>query len=232
LIAFQITPHLRPSLLGGAALLPTTVVGEKFPKTLIDPAGVPRVLVVPPKRIASTALAGDEILADLVGAERVSGITYLADDPRQSSVVGFFPASIPRIGVGIEAVLSLEPDLVLVASYTSAETVGLLVAAGIPVLRLGDFGSFDEVASNLRLAASALGNEARAEQILADQDRRIETVRERVAGFAPPRVLVWEPTGYTKGRGTLMDEIIEVAGGFNVAPRKSHPSWRSAWSQT
>jgi iron complex transport system substrate-binding protein len=207
---------LHPALLGGSELLPTRIEGEGFPKQLIDPLGVSRPMERPPTRVVSTVLAADELLSALVDPARVAGVTYLADDATQSLAAGAFPASVARVGVEVEPLLALEPDLVFVATYTRAETVRLLLSVGVPVLRLGGVRSFDEVTENLRVTAAALGEEARAEAIRVEMVQRIQEVERRVAGRERPRVLVWERSGYTKGSETLMDEIIQRAGGVNV----------------
>jgi len=207
---------LRSALIAGGGLLPTRVEGATFPKQLVDPMGVSHRIDAPPRRIVSTMLAADEMLSALVDPGRVVGVTYLVDDPRQSNAVGFFPAETVRIGTQIEPLLALEPDLVFVASFTRAETVSLLLSTGVPVVRLGGFRSFSDVEANLRLAAAATGREERAERLLREMGDRIEAVEARVAGHPRPRVLAWGTSGYTKGRDTLMDEIIERAGGINV----------------
>ncbi len=216
LSAVAFLEDLRPAMLGARALSTTRIEGESFPKTLIDPVGYRHVLERPPQRIVSTVLAADEFLAELVDPARVTGVTYLVDDKHMSGAYGVFPASIRRVGVGVEEVLSLEPDLVIVAPYTRAATVRLLVGAGVPVLRLGTLGSFAEVEANLGLVASALGEEQRAHKSIDSIHRRVTAVEEKVAGLERPRVLVWGRSGFAKGVDTLMDEVIESAGGTNV----------------
>jgi iron complex transport system substrate-binding protein len=216
LLALVFQVELRPAMLGAEALRTTQVEGEGFPKRFIDPAGIVHELKEPPQRIVSTALAGDEFLASLVDPHRVVGVTYLVDDPQMSEAHGLYPASIRRVGVDVEEVLSLEPDLVIVATYTRASTVRLLVGAGVPVLRLGPLGSFAEVEENLRLVSSVVGEEARAEQRIESLRLRIAEVEAMVQGRPRPRVLVWGRSGFAKGINTLMDEVIESAGGANV----------------
>ncbi|MBW2273986.1 MAG: ABC transporter substrate-binding protein [Deltaproteobacteria bacterium] len=207
---------LRPALISGRALQPTRVEGLSFPKQLIDPSGASHSIESAPRRIVSTTLAADETLGALIDPARVVGVTYLADDARQSSVADLFPDDIARVGVEIESLLALEPDLVFVASFTRVETVRLLLATGIPVVRFAELGSFDGVAQNLRLAGAVLGEEDRAEVLIQEMFTRIAAVERRVAGRTRPRVLAWGDSGYSKARGTLMDEIIERAGGYNV----------------
>ncbi len=47
--------------------------------------------------------------------------------------------------------------------------------------------------------------------------QRIDAVAHRVKGRTRPRVLYYAPAGYTMGTETLIDEMIQGAGGVNVA---------------
>ncbi len=207
----------RVTLLGGRPWQETRVEGRAFPKHLIDPAGMVQILPAPPRRIASAILSGDHILTALVAPDRLAAVTYLVDNPSLSNIAGVVPASVPRIHAEIETILALQPDLVLVAGYTRATTVRLLVAARIPVVRLHGYGSFQGVMRNIRTIGAAVGAETRAERITGAMQRRITAVEQRVRGLPRPRVLQYAAGGYTAGAGTLIDEMIERAGGANVA---------------
>lgn len=160
----------RLALLGARPLLATLAVGDSFPKQLIDPAGTVQAMPAPPRRIVSAILAGDEILTALVAPDRLAGVTYLVDHLGMSNITGLVPPSIPRIHAEIETILALQPDLVVVAGYTRAETVRLLVAAGIPVVRFQWYRSFQDVMTNIRTLAAVVGAERRAAQMLDDKD--------------------------------------------------------------
>ena len=211
----------RAALLGYGLLQPTRIEGGRFPKRLFDPAGGTQTLAAPPQRIASAILSGDHMLAALVPTNRLAGVTYLVDEPTISNIVGVVPPAVPRITAEIETLLTLQPDLVVVAGYTRAETVRLLVAANIPVVRFHLYGSFQGVIDNLRTLGAAVGAEPRADRLIDDMRRRIDAVTQRVRGRQRPRVLYHAPAGYTMGAETLIDEMIQLAGGFNVV-REAH----------
>jgi iron complex transport system substrate-binding protein len=207
----------RVALLGYGPLRATRIEGDHFPKRLIDPAGTVQTIPAPPQRIASAILSGDHMLTALVSPDRLAGVTYLVDDPTISNIIGVVPPSVPRITAEIETLLALQPDLVLVAGYTRAETVRLLVAANIPVVRFHRYASFQEVMDNLRTLGAAVGAVPQAERLIDDMRHRIDAVMQRVGTSQRPRVLYHAPAGYTMGAETLIDEMIQLAGGFNVA---------------
>ncbi len=188
-----------------------------FPRTLHGPAGEVWVLPRPPRRIVSTYLAADEILAALVPAERVVGLSFFADDPAISNVAGFFPRDVPRLRTNVETVLSLSPDLVCVAGFSDADALRLIIAAGIPVLRWSRFDRFADLLANVRVMGAAVGAEARAASICGAVEETLADLSRRLAGRRPVRALYLELPGFTAGRGTLIDEMLSRVAAVNVA---------------
>ena len=207
----------RVALLGDGLLQATQVEGEAFPKRLIDPLGVAQTLEAPPQRIVSTILAGDQILTALVEVHRLAGVTAFVDNPGISNIVGVVPPSVPRLYTNTETILALQPDLVLMAGFTRAETVKLLVAAGIPVVRFQTYDAFSDIVDNIRLLGSVLGAEEQATQLIAHMRHRVAAVEQRVVNQPRPRVYYYGSGGYTMGAETMIDDMITRAGGLNVA---------------
>ncbi|MBN3562138.1 ABC transporter substrate-binding protein [Aliamphritea spongicola] len=207
---------IRAGLFSNNALTATQIEGDTFPKTLTDAIGARYTLEQPPRRIVSMTIGTDEILARLVPPDRVVGITGLADYPSLSNVTGHYPPATKRLQGNIEEILSLEPDLVFIASYTQAETVRQLLGAGIPVVRLTDFSSFKDLATNIRLVAAATGSSPKAEQQLTELQQLLNRIKNTYRNAPQPRVLYYNLDGTTTGPGTTIDEIIRLADGFNV----------------
>lgn len=207
----------RVALLGDGLLQATRVDGETFPKQLIDPLGMSQPLHAPPQRIVSTILAGDQTLTALVEPHRLAGVTAFVDNPGISNIVGMVPPSVPRLYTDTETILALQPDLVLVAGYTRAETVKLLVAAGIPVVRFHTYDSFSDIIDNIQLLGAVVGAEEQASKLGNQMRQRIAAVEQRVKGQPRSRVYYYGSGGYTMGAGTMIDDMITRAGGLNVA---------------
>ncbi len=208
------------------ALLPGIKLGDskvtyindehKFPRQIIDPIGRVIKLAEPPQAIISGILAGDEMLTRLVDHDRIRSVTYLADDPGVSNVSGDYSSSIIRNHGAIEEFIAAEPDLAIVAAYSNATSVEMLLATGIPIIRFPNSYTYENIRSNVRTLAKALGAEQRGEQWLMEMDRSIALIQRQVAGQPKPRVLYYSLSGSTSGPGSLMDETINLAGGSNV----------------
>lgn len=196
----------------------TRVLGETFPRTVVEDGGYRTRIVRPPRRIVSTALLADEMILDLVGPDRMRAVTPFAHDPTLSNVTAA-AARVPPLGLpDVERVIALEPDLVVTARFTAPEFVALLREAGVPVLRVDQYQTLAEIRESLLLLGRVLGAEREAERLAAEMDARLARVRAiAAAARARPRVLYYTLSGYTIGGGTVFDEILAAAGGVNGA---------------
>ncbi len=160
----------------------------------------------------------DEILACIADPGRIVAVTPFADDPAIELTAGRAPPGAARVrGVDPEMLIALEPDLVFVSNFTLESGVEILSAASIPVVRLRDTRSYDDVASNVLLVADALGYVGRGQALVAEMRAKLGALRAKTAALPAPRVLYYSAVDYTAGTGTLVDEKIRLAGGRNVA---------------
>jgi iron complex transport system substrate-binding protein len=197
------------------ALLPTRVRAGAYPRTLEDPLGRPFQLAAPARRIVSTVLAADEILLELVPPERLAGLTYFIDEPKVSASAGRAPRGL-RVYGSAEQMLALEPDLVIVASYTQVSEVSPLLSAGVPSVRLQHFGRLSDIEANVELLGRATGADDAAARLVASMRSRVQRVQKLPRISPPPRVLLLDGL-FTYGKNTLFDECVRLAGGINVA---------------
>lgn len=88
---------------------------------------------------------------------------------------------------------------------------------GFRVITIEGFESIGWIEQLVRTLGQAVGAPARAERLMAEMRDRLRKVEERVAARPRPRVLTYAPSGHTDGRRTILDDVIRVAGGENVA---------------
>jgi iron complex transport system substrate-binding protein len=208
---------VHAALVGARDFADSGIDPGPFPKRLVGPDGGVQIVPRAPRRIVSTYLGADELLASLVSPDRVVAVSAYADDPATSNCTGVYPPGVPRLRTDPERILSLEPDLVCVAGYTEPEALRLTVGSGLPVLRWSRFDSFAEIVAKMRLYGAATGEEARAAVLAAEIESLLGQLATRLAGVRPVRVLYYDPPSYTFGRGSLVGEILTRAGGANVA---------------
>lgn len=166
-----------------------------------------------PVRVVSMNLCADELVLRLADRAQVLAVTYLASDPRGSTVASE-AAGIPVTRGLTEEVVALRPDLVIAGAFTTRTTVGMLRRVGAPVLELGVPADLDGVRAQIRQVAEALGYPERGEALVADLDAKLATV---IPSTRPLRALVMRPNAFTVAPGGLGDALIRAAGLVNVA---------------
>ncbi len=184
------------------------------------PAAAPAAAQAPePRRIASLTLMTDEILLELVGAERLVAVTVMADDPAISNVAGRIGPSVRRLTLNVEHLLALAPDLVFLASWSDADSVRQLRDAGIAVHRVSSPRSIEAVRTTITEIARLVGAQPRAAALVRGMDETLARVRSRVEALRPEqrlRVLDYDPSGSSFGRGSSWDDIVRSAGCVNA----------------
>lgn len=175
-----------------------------------------------PQRIASLTLGTDEILAELVSPDRIVCVTNLADDREISNVAGIYPPPVPRLrDSDPERIIGLNPDLVFVAPYNSADFLQVMERSGLPVYRNEAVTGIEQIETAIRDVGKRVGEEERADALVQRMRQRRQRLAEQLRDIPRrPRVLFW-CAGFTAGKETTIDDIIREAGGVNVAVERS-----------
>jgi iron complex transport system substrate-binding protein len=190
----------------------------KSPIEITDQLGRAVKLDKIPQRIISLAPSNTEILFALGLADRVVAVTDYCNYPPEAkekpSIGGF---STPNI----EKIVALSPDLVLAASIQQKQVIPSLVQRGITVFALAP-KTLDEVLEAITLVGKITGKGGEASGLVAEMKNRIKAVTDKTDSLSQeqrPRVfyITWHDPLMTAGAGTLHDELIQKAGGTNVA---------------
>ncbi len=169
----------------------------------------------PPQRVMSINLCADALVLSLVPPQRIASVTYLS----RSSSNAYEARLARRLPVNhgaAEEVLAQRPDLVIASVYGDPATRALLKRTGVRVLDLPPTNSFDDIRAVTRQVGRAVGEEARAEAMIARMDATLAELA-RTAPARRIRVAGWDGGGSVPGKGGLFDAILTAAGGENVA---------------
>lgn len=124
---------------------------DGFPVTVMDDAGAVTILSTPMSIVSISATATEQLFA--VGAgEQVVAVDDQSDYPVEAPMTelsGFTP--------NLEAILALEPDLVI-TSFDPGDLVAGLRAVGVPVLVLGAAFTIDDVYRQMQVVGDATGH--------------------------------------------------------------------------
>ncbi|MDR3682085.1 MAG: ABC transporter substrate-binding protein [Geothrix sp.] len=175
------------------------------------------LLAARPQRVVSQSVGTDELLLALADPGQIAALSHISHASEFSPVAEEakrFPALKDS---DAESVLRFRPDLVLAASYTRPETLALLRRAGVRLVVLDRFDTLEDVYASLRLLGRELGQEGRAEGVIAQCRARVEALAARLKGVRPVRVLSAGLYPFTAGAGTTFQDLCDHAGALNIA---------------
>jgi iron complex transport system substrate-binding protein len=189
---------------------------------LVDDTGYVTSMDAFPNRIISLAPSATEIVFALGLDEKVVAVSDVCDYPYNFSawVAAGNMTSIVFSNPNVEAIVSLEADLIIATGGVQAETVDTLRNLGSKVLVLYP-SDVDGVLEDIELVGNATGKTAEAKSLIASITSRIDAVVDKVASAAStPKVYyeVWyDPTSlWTAGSQAWQNELFEKAGGVNI----------------
>jgi iron complex transport system substrate-binding protein len=168
-----------------------------------------------PQQIASLSLASDEILLDIIDDQRIIGITYLADNKKLSNVYDKTSKVPNKLRPNLEQILSLNPDIVIVADYIDFSFIHQIEKSGINTHFLRDLNSVDSIRANLNSLGDAVCERGKTDALITDMDKRIEVLTSRKL-TNKPKILYLFPSFFTAGNNTTIDDLITTAGGINL----------------
>ena len=183
--------------------------------TVVDQAGRTLTLPASPRRIVSLVPSVTELLYAIGAQDALVGVTDFCDYPaeaRRKPHVG------DMISPNLETLVTLKPDLVVATRSGNREEIfDQLTRLGIPVY-LVDPITVGDVLRLVSELGQLTGHRDGAVAVEKDLGRRIAAVRERVAGRPHPRVLyvLWPEPLIVPGKGSLVTELIALAGGASV----------------
>ncbi len=187
-----------------------------FPVTETDATGTEVTVEASPERVVTLGPSAAQTMWEIGGKSQVVGVTqyssYLDGADSRANVSG-----AGRTYVNVEKVVAQEPDLVLTANVVSNETVVKLREAGLTVFKFGEAKSVADIYAKTNLTGELTGNCDGATETVSWMQDRISTVREATEDEEPPTVFVSQGGGWTAGEGTFIGNMVELAGGTNLA---------------
>ncbi|HUG56393.1 MAG TPA: cobalamin-binding protein [Candidatus Limnocylindrales bacterium] len=190
------------------------------PVTVTDFQGRSVTIAAPPRRIVSIGASNTEFLFALGAGDRVVGVDDFSDEPAAAREI----EKVGGVQVNVERVVALRPDLVVTVRFSDGTIEKLAETTTVLVV---DPQGLADVAETAILLGKAVG--ADGEALAADIAAQLDAVRSRTADLSPkPRVFhevdASDPAKpFTVGPGSFIHELIEIAGGVNVAAGAGSP---------
>ncbi|EAD5869685.1 ABC transporter substrate-binding protein [Listeria innocua] len=170
-----------------------------------------------PTKIVSLIPSNTEILFALDLGDKVKGVSAYDDYPKEAQKI----EKVTSTTVDTEKIIALKPDLVLGHESmlaTEKDAYQLLKDAGINVFVVPDATNLKEVENSIETIGKLTGKEQKAKDVTASMEKQKSAVEKKAKELkTSPKVWIEiSPDLYTAGKGTFMNEMLELAGGTNI----------------
>lgn len=190
----------------------TTTTEPDYPVTVeADNGSV--TIDVRPDSIVSLSATATEMLFAIDAGDQVVAVDDQSNYPEEAPIT-----DLSAFTPNVEAILSYEPDLVVIA-YDPGELVDSLNAGGVPVLNLGAAASLDDTYAQVETLGAATGNFDKAIMVNQSIDNDLSQVIDEAPDVPEGTDYYHEVdnTYYTATSTTFIGQIYERFGLENIA---------------
>jgi iron complex transport system substrate-binding protein len=167
--------------------------------------------------VVSQAVGTDDLLLALADPGQIAALSHLAHDPLYAPDAASARRH-PKLGSSsAEDILRFRPDLVLMTSFSSPESVAVIKKSGVGLYVLEKYETLEDVYESLRQLGGILGQGQRADALIASCRARVDALQDALGGAKPRRVVSAGVYPYISGSGTSFQDLCCHAGAINVA---------------
>ncbi len=193
-------------------------VSGSFPMTVTDSYDRTVTIEKEPEKVISIAPNITEIIYALDRSKKLIGRTEYCDYPEEvKSITSIGNLTDPNI----EKIVELKPDLVIVSTHFKKELVQKLEELGIKVVAFYGDESFDGAYNTIENVGRVLNANEKAQKLITEMKAKVQDVLNKVKDKPRPSVYYvvsfGEAGDFTAGKDTFIGQMIEMAGGKNIA---------------
>ena len=169
--------------------------------------------------IVSLTLSGDEMLLGLVPENRIAGLSGKINEDKEISNVVNKAKKFPKVEGNEEILMSLEPDLIIVADWLSKRITDIGAITGAKVYFYKTPNSYEEQKKLIRDLANLVEEKENGEKLIKNMDDRLKALQNKIAKNykgAKPRILMYTSFGTTSGKNTTFNDMVKLINGVNV----------------
>ena len=170
-------------------------------------------------RIVSLTLSGDEMLLGLVPENRIAGLSGKINEDKEISNIVDKAKKFPKVEGNEEVLMSLEPDLIIVADWLSKRITDIGDITGAKVYFYKTPNSYEEQKKLIRDLANLVEEKENGEKLIKNMDNRLKVLQNKIAKNykgAKPKILMYTSFGTTSGKNTTFNDMVKLINGVNV----------------
>lgn len=190
-----------------------------FSKTLID--GMGRTVKIDKKvqRVISTVPSNTEIIVEMGLTDKLVGVDIYSEKVSpELKGLGFFNTD----SLNEEKILELNPDLVITSTHSlfdASKSLKMFEKLEIPVFVVSDISELEEVLKSVDEIGALFDEPQKANILKEHYSTELKKIKETTKDIKNRKSIYFEivdQPNYTAGGDTLIDTIIETAGGINI----------------
>ena len=169
--------------------------------------------------IVSLTLSGDEMLLGLVPENRIAGLSGKINEDKEISNIVDKAKKFPKVEGNEEVLMSLEPDLIIVADWLSKRITDIGAITGAKVYFYKTPNSYEEQKKLIRDLANLVEEKENGEKLIKNMDDRLKALQNKIAKNykgVKPRILMYTSFGTTSGKNTTFNDMVKLINGINV----------------
>ena len=169
--------------------------------------------------IISLTLSGDEMLLGLVSENRIAGLSGKINEDKEISNIADKAKKFPKVESNEEILISLEPDLIIVADWVTKKIDDIGAIIGAKVYYYKTPNSYEEQKKVIRDLANLVEEKENGEKLIKNMDDKLKVLQNKIAKNykgAKPRILMYTSFGTTSGKNTTFDDMVKLINGINV----------------
>ena len=169
--------------------------------------------------IVSLTLSGDEMLLGLVSENRIAGLSGKINEDKEISNIVDKAKKFTKVEGNEEVLMSLEPDLIIVADWLSKRITDIGAITGAKVYFYKTPNSYEEQKKLIRDLANLVEEKENGEKLIKNMDDRLKALQNKITKNykgAKPRILMYTSFGTTSGKNTTFNDMVKLINGVNV----------------
>ena len=169
--------------------------------------------------IVSLTLSGDEMLLGLVPENRIAGLSGKINEDKEISNIVDKAKKFPKVEGNEEVLMSLEPDLIIVADWLSKRITDIGAITGAKVYFYKTPNNYEEQKKLIRDLANLVEEKENGEKLIKNMDDRLKALQNKITKNykgAKPRILMYTSFGTTSGKNTTFSDMVKLINGVNV----------------
>jgi iron complex transport system substrate-binding protein len=191
-----------------------TISSFSYPIKIKDDIGEVLTIKKEPKRIVSLAPNITDTLLSLSLLKKIVGATSFCKLPKKAKVTRIGGFSNPNL----EKIIALKPDIIIATYGNPLSLIKKLKKLKIPIFVINPH-DLKEIYESIIKIGILTNREKRAKSLVSKAKKEVRFIKKKLKDVKKKKVflIIWDNPLITVGKKSFLNELINLAGGINIA---------------